>query len=179
MPHALVIHAARDLRVEDLPSETPGPGQLRVQLRAGGICGSDLHYYQHGGFGTVRVKQPMVLGHEVSGMVLESGAGVQGFPSGARIAISPSRPCGHCGLAARRAGRAAAGPASAPGRPPPAGLHLGCARLRGWGSQEDDETSRGRGVGSQRASVVPPGTGMADSLSMMPRKATSWPSPWS
>lgn len=96
MPQALVIHAARDLRVEDLPTETPGPAQLRVQLRAGGICGSDLHYYQHGGFGTVRVKQAMVLGHEVSGVVVEVGSGLQGWHPGTRIAISPSRPCGQC-----------------------------------------------------------------------------------
>ncbi len=97
MPHALVIHAARDLRILDLPTEPLGPNQLRVGLRAGGICGSDLHYYQHGGFGTVRVKQPMVLGHEVSGVVLQTGAEVRDLPVGTRVAISPSRPCGACG----------------------------------------------------------------------------------
>ncbi len=96
MPHALVIHAARDLRIVDLPAEPMGPQQLRVGLRAGGICGSDLHYYQHGGFGTVRVKQPMVLGHEVSGVVLEIGAKVTQLSPGTRVAISPSRPCGAC-----------------------------------------------------------------------------------
>lgn len=96
MPDALVIHAARDLRIEDLPTEALGPTQLRVGLRAGGICGSDLHYYQHGGFGTVRVKQPMVLGHEVSGVVLEAGDAVRGLSPGTRVAISPSRPCGEC-----------------------------------------------------------------------------------
>ena len=63
---ALVIHAAGDLRVEDVPTPATGPGELRIRVRFGGICGSDLHYYQHGGFGTVRVKEPMVLGHEVA-----------------------------------------------------------------------------------------------------------------
>ena len=96
MPNALVIHSARDLRIVDLPTEPLGPHQLRVGLRAGGICGSDLHYYQHGGFGTVRVKQPMVLGHEVSGVVLECASDVQGLSPGTRVAISPSRPCGEC-----------------------------------------------------------------------------------
>ncbi|NBY04518.1 MAG: L-idonate 5-dehydrogenase [Betaproteobacteria bacterium] len=96
MPQALVIHGAQDLRIEETPAETLGEQQLRVHMRAGGICGSDLHYYQHGGFGTVRVKQPMVLGHEVSGQVVAVGQQVQGVAVGQRVAISPSRPCGQC-----------------------------------------------------------------------------------
>jgi len=93
---ALVIHAAGDLRVEDVPTPQVLANQLRVRVRFGGICGSDLHYYQHGGFGTVRVKEPMVLGHEVAGVVEEVGPGTSGFALGDRIAISPSRPCGAC-----------------------------------------------------------------------------------
>lgn len=93
---ALVIHAAGDLRVEDVPTPQVLADQLRVRVRFGGICGSDLHYYQHGGFGTVRVKEPMVLGHEVAGVVEEVGPGTSGFAVGDRIAISPSRPCGAC-----------------------------------------------------------------------------------
>jgi L-idonate 5-dehydrogenase len=73
-----------------------GARELRVRVAFGGICGSDLHYYQHGGFGTVRLKQPMALGHEVSGVVEAMGAEVSGFTKGQRIAISPSRPCGSC-----------------------------------------------------------------------------------
>jgi len=93
---ALVIHAAGDLRVEDVPTPQVLANQLRVRVRFGGICGSDLHYYQHGGFGTVRVKEPMVLGHEVAGVIEEVGPGVSAFAPGERIAISPSRPCGAC-----------------------------------------------------------------------------------
>ena len=93
---ALVIHAAGDLRVEDVPTPQVLANQLRVRVRFGGICGSDLHYYQHGGFGTVRVKEPMVLGHEVAGVVEEVGPDVRDFSLGDRIAISPSRPCGAC-----------------------------------------------------------------------------------
>ena len=93
---ALVIHAAGDLRVEDVPTPAVLADQLRVRVRFGGICGSDLHYYQHGGFGTVRVKEPMVLGHEVSGVVEEVGGDVAGFAIGDRLAVSPSRPCGAC-----------------------------------------------------------------------------------
>jgi len=93
---ALVIHAAGDLRVESVATPALQPGQLLVRVRCGGICGSDLHYYQHGGFGTVRVTEPMVLGHEVAGVITGVGAAVSGFAAGDRVAISPSRPCGAC-----------------------------------------------------------------------------------
>ncbi len=93
---ALVIHAPGDLRVEEVPTPALGPNQLRVRVRAGGICGSDLHYFNHGGFGTVRIQEPMVLGHEVAGTVEAVGPGAEGFALGQRIAISPSRPCGLC-----------------------------------------------------------------------------------
>jgi L-idonate 5-dehydrogenase len=93
---ALVIHAPGDLRVEEIPTADLGPDQLRVRVRCGGICGSDLHYYRHGGFGTVRIQEPMVLGHEVAGMIEAVGSAVRGFAAGDRIAVSPSRPCGLC-----------------------------------------------------------------------------------
>ncbi|MEO3474206.1 L-idonate 5-dehydrogenase [Roseomonas sp. CAU 1739] len=93
---AVVIHPPHDLRVEDRAVADPGPGQVRVAIRAGGICGSDLHYYQHGGFGTVRVKHPMVLGHEVAGIVDAVGAGVTGIAPGQAVAVNPSLPCGTC-----------------------------------------------------------------------------------
>lgn len=93
---SIVIHEARDLRVEDHPAQEPGPGQVQIRLGAGGICGSDLHYYNHGGFGTVRLKEPMILGHEVSGFVSRLGEGVEGLREGQLVAVSPSRPCGTC-----------------------------------------------------------------------------------
>jgi L-idonate 5-dehydrogenase len=93
---ALVIHAPGDLRVESIATPALQSGQLRVRVRAGGICGSDLHYFQHGGFGTVRIKEPMVLGHEVAGVIEEAAPDATGFAVGQRIAISPSRPCGRC-----------------------------------------------------------------------------------
>jgi len=96
MSLALVIHNAKDLRLEEYALEPMGTRQVRVQVRAGGICGSDMHYYQHGGFGTVRIKQPMVLGHEVSGVVTAIGAAVKDLAIGTRVSISPSRPCGQC-----------------------------------------------------------------------------------
>jgi L-idonate 5-dehydrogenase len=93
---AVVIHAAKDLRVEEREVETVGAGQVEIAIEAGGICGSDLHYYNHGGFGTVRVREPMILGHEVAGTVKALGTGVSHLAVGDRVAVSPSRPCNAC-----------------------------------------------------------------------------------
>ena len=93
---SLVIHAAKDLRIEEHAAAPLGAGQVEIKLAAGGICGSDLHYYQHGGFGTVRLKEPMILGHEVSGHVTALGSGVSGLSVGQLVAVSPSRPCYNC-----------------------------------------------------------------------------------
>lgn len=93
---AVVIHAAKDLRIEERDVEPVGPGQVEVAIEAGGICGSDLHYYNHGGFGTVRIREPMILGHEVAGTIKALGEGVSGLSVGDRVAVSPSRPCNEC-----------------------------------------------------------------------------------
>jgi L-idonate 5-dehydrogenase len=93
---AVVIHGAGDLRIEDRPVPDLGPGQVEIRIGAGGICGSDLHYFNHGGFGTVRVVDPMILGHEVAGTVTAVGAAVQNVSAGDRVAVNPSRPCGAC-----------------------------------------------------------------------------------
>lgn len=92
----ITAHAAKDLRIEDHDAPTPGPGEVLVAMEAGGICGSDLHYYHNGGFGTVRLKEPMILGHEVSGRIKALGAGVKGLREGQLVAVSPSRACGAC-----------------------------------------------------------------------------------
>ncbi len=78
---AVVIHAAKDLRIEEREPEAPGPGQVEVAVEAGGICGSDLHYYHHGGFGAIRVREPMILGHEVAGTIRTLGEGSPVSPS--------------------------------------------------------------------------------------------------
>ncbi len=93
---AAIIHAPLDLRIEDAAIPEVGPHDVKVRIRAGGICGSDLHYYQHGGFGTVRLQQPMILGHEIAGEVMEVGADVTRVRPGDTVAVNPSQPCGHC-----------------------------------------------------------------------------------
>ena len=93
----LVIHAPLDLRVEEYAEATAlGPQDVLVRIGAGGICGSDLHYYRHGGFGTVRLKEPMVLGHEVAGTVTAVGETVKRVRPGDRVAVNPSLACGAC-----------------------------------------------------------------------------------
>jgi L-idonate 5-dehydrogenase len=92
----LVIHGAHDLRLIEREAEEPGPGQVVVRVGMGGICGSDLHYFHQGGFGTVRLREPMVLGHEVAGTVAAVAADVSGVAVGDRVAINPSRPCRQC-----------------------------------------------------------------------------------
>jgi L-idonate 5-dehydrogenase len=93
---ALFAHGAEDLRLSDCVADPLGPTDVRIRMERGGICGSDLHYFNHGGFGTVRLKEPMVLGHEVAGRVAEIGADVTNLTVGDLVAVSPSRPCGGC-----------------------------------------------------------------------------------
>ncbi|UCI19212.1 L-idonate 5-dehydrogenase [Mesorhizobium sp. B2-1-8] len=93
---SIVIHAAKDLRIEETDPGTLGTGQVEISVEAGGICGSDLHYYNHGGFGAIRLREPMILGHEVAGTVRALGSGVSSLAIGDRVAISPSRPCHAC-----------------------------------------------------------------------------------
>ena len=92
----VVIHAPKDLRVEEIPAASLGPHDVQVRIEAGGICGSDLHYYHHGGFGTVRIREPMALGHEIAGTVEKVGAEVSRVSPGQRVAVNPSQPCDQC-----------------------------------------------------------------------------------
>nr|CAD6425976.1 L-idonate 5-dehydrogenase [Rhizobium sp. Q54] len=90
------LYGQRDLKVEEATVPTPQPGEVLLKMAAGGICGSDLHYYQDGGFGPVRVREPIVLGHEASGYVETLGTGVSGLAVGQLVAVNPSQPCGTC-----------------------------------------------------------------------------------
>ena len=93
---AAVIHAPHDLRIDNVPEQPLGADGVKIRIGTGGICGSDLHYYHHGGFGTVRIQQPMILGHEIAGTVIACGAGVTSVRAGDKVAVNPSLPCGVC-----------------------------------------------------------------------------------
>lgn len=96
MVKALYVHAAQDLRLAECSLGAPQAGEVQVRIQRGGICGSDLHYYSHGGFGAVRLREPMILGHEVAGRVEALGDGVTDLAEGDLVAVSPSRPCAAC-----------------------------------------------------------------------------------
>lgn len=86
-----------EIKVDDIADPCPGPGEVLVGIRFGGICGTDLHYLHDGGVGDSIITEPLVLGHEVSGIVLAHGDGDTGSPPvGAAVAIYPASPCGCC-----------------------------------------------------------------------------------
>jgi len=90
------IHAKEDLRIEPADDPQIGPGQVLIRLGAGGICGSDLHYYFEGRNGSFVIREPLIPGHEASGVVAKVGPGVTRVKAGDKIAVSPSHACGHC-----------------------------------------------------------------------------------
>ncbi|WP_319244766.1 L-idonate 5-dehydrogenase [uncultured Propionivibrio sp.] len=93
---ACVLYGQEDVRIETREVGDVGPTQVLVRIGAGGVCGSDIHYYWEGGIGTIRVTEPIVMGHEVAGTVEAVGARVTRVRPGDRVAVSPSRPCGRC-----------------------------------------------------------------------------------
>lgn len=111
---ASVLHGAKDLRVvsrlqpvhtdvhtdilsqETRTLEAPASTELQVAVRATGLCGSDLHYYQHYRNGDIICREPMSLGHESAGVVVAVGSAVSNFKIGDKVALEVGLPCGHC-----------------------------------------------------------------------------------
>lgn len=91
------IHAKDDLRIEAQDMPAAGPGEVLLKLGAGGICGSDLHYYFEGRNGSFVVREPLIPGHEASAVVAGVGPGVTRVAPGDNVAVSPSHACGRCG----------------------------------------------------------------------------------
>ncbi len=89
---AVVAHAAGDLRIDNIPLPSPTPEQAVVEIAYGGICGSDLHYWLHGAAGESVLKAPMVLGHEIVGVVVQAAADGSGPREGAAVAVHPATP---------------------------------------------------------------------------------------
>ncbi|MGB9185206.1 MAG: NAD(P)-dependent alcohol dehydrogenase [Solirubrobacteraceae bacterium] len=91
-----MLYAQGDLRIEDVPRPTPGPREVLVEIRSVGVCGSDVHYYEHGRIGGFVVEAPLILGHESMGIVVELGPGASRHQVGARVTLEPGVPCGRC-----------------------------------------------------------------------------------
>lgn len=93
---AAVLYAPHDVRLEDKPMPQVGPGDVLVEVKAVGVCGSDVHYYEHGRIGSYVVRQPLVLGHEAAGVIVAVGEAVSKGRIGQRVAIEPGIPDGVC-----------------------------------------------------------------------------------
>jgi (R,R)-butanediol dehydrogenase/meso-butanediol dehydrogenase/diacetyl reductase len=100
---AAVYYGPRDLRLETVPEPAPGPGDVKLRVFYNGICGSDLHEYYDGPVTTrttphplTGVKNPVILGHELSGEVVSCGAGVDDLTPGDVVAVEPLETCGCC-----------------------------------------------------------------------------------
>lgn len=90
---ALVLEQTKQLSLREIKiEETLGPHDVRIAIRNVGICGSDVHYYQHGRIGPFVVQEPMVLGHEASGSVVEVGSQVTHLKVGDRVCMEPGIP---------------------------------------------------------------------------------------
>jgi len=90
---ALVLEKVKELSLRDIQlDETLGPHDVRIALHTVGVCGSDVHYYQHGGTEPFIVKAPMVLGHEASGTIIEVGAAVKHLQLDDRVCMEPGIP---------------------------------------------------------------------------------------
>ncbi len=100
---AAVLHQPFDIRIETLDTPKPGPREALVKVMAVGVCGSDVHYYEHGRIGRYVVENPIVLGHECAGEVVAVGSEVTRVRVGDRVAIEPGVTCGACPMC--KAGR--------------------------------------------------------------------------
>lgn len=93
---AIVIHKKKDVRLDERADPQLSRGEVLAKVRMGGICGSDIHYYNQGRIMSYALKEPLVIGHEVSGEVVGVGPGVTALREGQQIAIHPARPCLMC-----------------------------------------------------------------------------------
>jgi L-iditol 2-dehydrogenase len=90
------LHGPHDVRLETRAMPELGERDVLVEVRSVGVCGSDVHYYEHGRIGSFVVEQPLVLGHEVSGVVVDRGPRAERHSVGQRVALEPGVPCGRC-----------------------------------------------------------------------------------
>lgn len=95
---ASILHAPKDLRLEQRTIRPPNSEEVQIAIRATTLCGSDLHYYNHFRNGDILCQEPLTLGHESAGVVVEPGAGVTKFKKGDRVALEVGLPCGICEL---------------------------------------------------------------------------------
>ena len=93
---AAFLESAGRISFREVSVPVPGPGMVLLRVRRAGICGSDLHYFEHGCCGAFVPTRPFILGHEFAGEVAGLGEGVKGLVVGMRVTANPARACGVC-----------------------------------------------------------------------------------
>jgi L-iditol 2-dehydrogenase len=93
---ASVLRGVGDVAVEERPIPEAAPGEVLVRIGSVGVCGSDVHYYEHGRIGPYVVDHPLVLGHEAGGEIVDLGPGVDSLVPGQRVSLEPGVPCRSC-----------------------------------------------------------------------------------
>lgn len=93
---AAVLTKPGHIEIQELDIPTPGPDEALVRVRAVGLCGSDVHYYEHGKIGPYVVTKPIILGHEAAGEIVAVGSEVRHLKAGQRVTIEPGVTCGRC-----------------------------------------------------------------------------------
>jgi L-iditol 2-dehydrogenase len=94
---AAFLDAPQQIAVREAPTPQPGPHEVLVRPTSVGLCGSDVHFWEHGRVGDLVVTEPLILGHEVAGVIAAVGQGVDPARVGERVAVDPQRPCRRCG----------------------------------------------------------------------------------
>ncbi|KAG6033411.1 hypothetical protein E4U41_006922 [Claviceps citrina] len=93
---ASVLHGAKDIRIEVRELPAPASDEVQIAVQSTGLCGSDLHYFNHYRNGDIVVREPLTLGHESSGTVVAAGSGVTNLVPGDRVALEVGLPCEDC-----------------------------------------------------------------------------------
>ncbi len=94
--NAAIMDQPLSIAVEKVDIPVPGDNEALVKVYCIGICGSDVHYYEHGKIGRYVVKEPIILGHELAGEVVQVGKNVSNVSLGDRVAVEPGVACGQC-----------------------------------------------------------------------------------
>ncbi|CAM3928628.1 NAD(P)-dependent alcohol dehydrogenase [Lederbergia lenta] len=93
---AAILNKPKSIEIKEIPIPEPKNNEALLKVHCIGICGSDVHYYEHGRIGRYVVEKPIILGHEVSGTVVKVGKDVKNLNVGDRVAVEPGIPCGDC-----------------------------------------------------------------------------------
>lgn len=93
---AAVMTDLMKVEIQEVEVPKPKPDEVLIKIEYVGVCGSDLHYYEHGRIGDFLVETPFILGHEAAGTVVETGSGVKDLKVGDRVALEPGKTCGKC-----------------------------------------------------------------------------------